>query len=304
MVQNDETQYIARILDGDTECFSAFLDRYSRPLYVLIVQIVGCSEDAEELVQDVFLKAFRCLGSYRGECRFSTWLYRIAYTTAVSATRKKKQEFLYIEENTINNVPDEKADDILYPTDDEERTARLIQAIDLLNVEEKALITLFYYEEKSIEEIGEVLKLSPGNVKVKLHRTRKKIDERKGVMMETNKKHTENALKQALRRRQPGRLPSNFNYRMMEQIRLEAEKQQKRKERVMLCGMIAGILLLLGVGVYTLVFKLEFNFKEYLSGMDFSHADSSLLAFYSYIATLVLLLLGLDYWLRKKKFHS
>ena len=175
MVQNDETQYIARILDGDTECFSAFLDRYSRPLYVLIVQIVGCSEDAEELVQDVFLKAFRCLGSYRGECRFSTWLYRIAYTTAVSATRKKKQEFLYIEENTINNVPDEKADDILYPTDDEERTARLIQAIDLLNVEEKALITLFYYEEKSIEEIGEVLKLSPGNVKVKLHRTRKKI---------------------------------------------------------------------------------------------------------------------------------
>ena len=77
-------------------------------------------------------------------------------------------------------------------------------------------------------------------------------------MMETNKKHTENALKQALRRRQPGRLPSNFNYRM----------------------------------------------KEYLSGMDFSHADSSLLAFYSYIATLVLLLLGLDYWLRKKKFHS
>ena len=175
MVQNDETQYIARILDGDTECFSAFLDRYSRPLYVLIVQIVGCSEDAEELVQDVFLKAFRCLGSYRGECRFSTWLYRIAYTTAVSATRKKKQEFLYIEENTINNVPDEKADDILYPTDDEERTARLIQAIDLLNVEEKALITLFYYEEKSIEEIGEVLKLSPGNVKGKLHRTRKKI---------------------------------------------------------------------------------------------------------------------------------
>ena len=90
--------------------------------------------------------------------------------------------------------------------------------------------------------------------------------------METNKKHTENALKQALRRRQPGRLPSNFNYRMMEQIRLEAEKQQKRKERVMLCGMIAGILLLLGVGVYTLVFKLEFNFKEYLSGMDFSHS--------------------------------
>lgn len=155
--------------------FSVFLDRYSRPLYVLIVQIVGCPEDAEELVQDVFLKAFRCLDSYKGECRFSTWLYRIAYNAAVSATRKKKQEFLYIEEGTINNVPDEKADETLCPTDDEERTAKLMQAIDLLNVEEKALITLFYFEEKSIEEIGEVLKLSSGNVKVKLHRTRKKI---------------------------------------------------------------------------------------------------------------------------------
>lgn len=96
MVQNEETQYIARILNGDTEAFSVFLDRYSRPLYVLIVQIVGCPEDAEELVQDVFLKAFRCLDSYKGECRFSTWLYRIAYNAAVSATRKKKQEFLYI----------------------------------------------------------------------------------------------------------------------------------------------------------------------------------------------------------------
>ncbi len=123
-------------------------------------------------------------------------------------------------------------------------------------------------------------------------------------MMETEKKPTENALKQALRKRQSGRLPSNFNYRMMEQIRLEAEKQQKRKERAMLCGMVAGILLLLGVGVYTLVLKLEFNVKDCLSGMDLSHVDSLLLVFYSYIATLVLLLLGLDYWLRKKKFHS
>ena len=67
MVQNEETRYIARILDGETEYFSVLLDRYSRPLYSLIVQIVGCSEDAEELVQDVFLKAFRNLSNYKGE---------------------------------------------------------------------------------------------------------------------------------------------------------------------------------------------------------------------------------------------
>jgi RNA polymerase sigma-70 factor, ECF subfamily len=148
MVQNEETRYIARILDGETEYFSVLLDRYSRPLYSLIVQIVGCSEDAEELVQDVFLKAFRNLSNYKGECLFSTWIYRIAYNTAISATRKKKQEFFYVDENTINNVPDDKADDILCLTDDEERIAKLIHAIDRLTAEEKALITLFYYEER------------------------------------------------------------------------------------------------------------------------------------------------------------
>lgn len=175
MVQNEETQYITRILNGETELFSFFLDRYGRPLYSLVVQIVGCPEDAEELVQDVFMKTFRNLSHYKKECLFSTWLYRIAYNVAISAIRKKRQEFLYIEEDTIGNVPDEKANDVLCPSDDEERTAKLVQAIHWLNVEEKALITLFYYEEKSIEEVAEILKLSPGNVKVKLHRTRKKI---------------------------------------------------------------------------------------------------------------------------------
>ena len=175
MVQNEEAQYIARILNGETECFSVFLDRYGRPLYSLIVQIVGCPEDAEELVQDVFLKAFKNLSGYKGDCIFSTWLYRIAYNTAISATRKKKHEFLYIEENAINNVPDEKVATLFEPTDDEERISRLAHAVDLLSVEEKALITLFYYEEKSIEEVGGILKLTVANVKVRLYRVRKKL---------------------------------------------------------------------------------------------------------------------------------
>lgn len=182
MEQKDESYYIKRVLEGETEYFSEFLDQYSRPLYALIVQIVGCPEDAEELLQDVFLKAFRNLNKYKGECRFSTWIYRIAYNAAISATRKKKQEFLYIEENTIDNVPDEAADNVLVSAENEEQIDRLSRAIELLTGEEKALITLFYYEDKSIEEIGEVLKISTSNVKVRLHRTRKKIF----VLMETS----------------------------------------------------------------------------------------------------------------------
>lgn len=175
MEQKNELYYITRILDGEAEYFSVLLERYSRPLYSLIVQIVGCPEDAEEILQDVFLKAFRSLNSYKRESKFSTWLYRIAYNTAISSTRKKKQEFLYIEESAINNVPDERADEVITPEDDEEQIMRLSGAIDKLSGEEKALITLFYYEGKSMEEVGEVLRISVTNVKVRLHRTRKKI---------------------------------------------------------------------------------------------------------------------------------
>lgn len=175
MEQKDELYCITRILDGEPEYFSVLLERYSRPLYSLIVQIVGCPEDAEEVLQDVFLKAFRSLNSYKRESKFSTWLYRIAYNTAISSTRKKKQEFLYIEESAINNVPDERADTVITPEDNEEQIIRLSEAIDKLSGEEKALITLFYYEGKSMEEVGEVLKISVSNVKVRLHRTRKKI---------------------------------------------------------------------------------------------------------------------------------
>ncbi|MCE8461952.1 RNA polymerase sigma factor [Bacteroides caccae] len=175
MEQEDEIYYITRILDGETEYFSVLLDRYSRPLYSLIVQIVGCPEDAEELLQDVFLKAFRNLSGYKQECRFSTWLYRIVYNTSISATRKRKQEFLYIEESAINNVPDEKIDEMIALGGDEEQIECLRKAIDQLEGEEKALITLFYYEEKSLEEISEILKITVGNVKVRLYRTRKKI---------------------------------------------------------------------------------------------------------------------------------
>jgi RNA polymerase sigma-70 factor (ECF subfamily) len=175
MNPQEETLYIKRILAGETELFAHFLDRYSRSIHSLVVQIVSSPLDAEELVQDVFMKAFRNLSGYRWECSFSTWLYRIAYNTAISAVRKRKREVLYIEENAINNVPDDKAYELLYPTDDEERLEKLVQVVDLLETEEKAIITLFYYEEKPVAEIAEILKLSPANVKVKLHRIRKKL---------------------------------------------------------------------------------------------------------------------------------
>ena len=157
------------------ECFSHIVEHYSKPVFLLICRIVRNQEDAEELTQDVFLKIYRTLKDFQGNSLFSTWLYRIAYNIAISYTRKKKQEFLYIEEQTIQNIPDKDVDEAFENTVTGDHLQALHKAIDQLSPEERGIITLFYMEEKTIEAIAEVTGLSSSNVKVKLHRTRKKL---------------------------------------------------------------------------------------------------------------------------------
>ncbi|MDR0972523.1 MAG: sigma-70 family RNA polymerase sigma factor, partial [Prevotellaceae bacterium] len=96
MNPTDEKQCIRRILDGETEWFGTLVERYGRPLFVLAVQIVGQAEDAEEVVQDTFVNAYRHLSRFRGDSAFSTWIYRIAYRTALSFVRKRKEEYVAI----------------------------------------------------------------------------------------------------------------------------------------------------------------------------------------------------------------
>jgi len=171
----DELNYIERIRNGETNLFSYFVTRYSNSIYSLIVRIVLIKEDAEELTQDSFLKAFKKLDSFKGDCSFSTWLFRIAYNTAISATRKRKTVLSLVDETMLESVPDD-AIEIFFETDEDEmRLQKLEEAITKLNAEEKALITLFYTEGKSVAELGKVLDLSTDNVKVKLYRVRKKI---------------------------------------------------------------------------------------------------------------------------------
>ncbi|MDR3653129.1 MAG: RNA polymerase sigma factor [Paludibacter sp.] len=175
MENQDELIYIKRILEGETNLFSYFPERYSRSIHALIIRIIPSKEDAEELTQDTFIKAFRKLDTFKGDCSFSTWLYRIAYNTAVSATRKRKIIFPVLDDFSLENIPDDAVDLILEKEDDETLLQRLELAIEQLNMEDKALITLYYLEEKSIAEVAVILELTPENVKVKLFRARKKL---------------------------------------------------------------------------------------------------------------------------------
>ncbi len=171
----NEQDLIQSILDGNTQSFSVLLKRYQRPIHSLIRQIVSNREDAEELTQDVFIKAFRKLDTFKGGSSLSTWLYRIAWNTAISETRKKRLIYPEFDENQFANLPDDTVDEVLEKENDEAQLQRLEKAMDLLKPDEKALLTLHYTECKPLAEVALILNLSPENAKVKLHRTRKKI---------------------------------------------------------------------------------------------------------------------------------
>ena len=173
-MKKEEAHIIKEILNGNTEQYEYFLDRYGQQVFVLVDRIVSCQEDAEELTQDVFLKAFQQLSSFKAESSFSTWIYRIATNIAISAVRKKRNDVLRLDDSVFANLSDTQVDEAL-EDESEEQMERLQQAMNQLEADERALITLYYLEEKPLAEVAFILGLTEGNAKVKLHRIRKKL---------------------------------------------------------------------------------------------------------------------------------
>ena len=173
-MKKEETHIIKEILNGKTEQYEYFLDRYGQQVFVLVDRIVSCQEDAEELTQDVFLKAFQQLSSFKAESTFSTWIYRIAINIAISAVRKKRNDVLRLDDSVFANLSDTQVDAAL-EDESEEQMERLQQAMNQLEADERALITLYYLEERPLAEVAFILGLTEGNAKVKLHRIRKKL---------------------------------------------------------------------------------------------------------------------------------
>ncbi|MBN2485221.1 MAG: RNA polymerase sigma factor [Bacteroidales bacterium] len=175
MGQHTEKEFIRQIIDGDTALFSVFVEKYAGKIFGMIHKIVQSKSESEDLTQEVFIKAFNNLKKYQGKSQFSTWLYSIAYNTAISATRKKKTIAPVISDSVLNAISDDKVDDLLDREDDEALLEELEKAIQQLNPEEKTLITLFYYSDKQVQEISEIMNISLSNVKTKLFRVRRKL---------------------------------------------------------------------------------------------------------------------------------
>ncbi|MCH2232802.1 MAG: RNA polymerase sigma factor [Crocinitomicaceae bacterium] len=160
-------EHINQIISGDTREYSILVEQYKGMVYSICFKIIGNQELAEEAAQDTFVKAFKSLNKFRGNSKFSTWLYQIAYFTSINAARKGKKESVDLQEVYLSENKNELETD--------ERKVLLHQAINQLKPEEKAIITLYYLKELSLEEVAVVARLSLSNVKVKVHRIKKKL---------------------------------------------------------------------------------------------------------------------------------
>lgn len=170
-----EIYYINQVLEGKINAFSYLVDMHKDKAYNLAFRICGNREEAEEIAQDAFMKAYRSLKGFKKKSSFATWLYRIVYNTAISLVRTRKNIVLSVEEFPADAV------DFLGFSNSEEEAAdeysnSLINfALRKIPEEERGLITLYYYNELDTAEISKITGISRTNIKVKLFRARKKM---------------------------------------------------------------------------------------------------------------------------------
>ena len=173
MTKSEEQTILERIRQGEESLYERFIDLYSARLFSVIIGVVKNREDAQEIVQDVFTKAFFSLDKFRGDSSFSTWLFRIAYNMSVSKIRRKKR---YL---NVERVEDFMTEQHLNETEnylEKERKYSVADSLlDQLTPDERFIILSFYAQQKNIKEIAQIIGKSETNTKVKLFRIRQRL---------------------------------------------------------------------------------------------------------------------------------
>ncbi|MUP44195.1 RNA polymerase sigma factor [Gramella sp. BOM4] len=168
-------QLIEKILTGNTTVFGELVERYQNFVFTVAIRMLRNTEEAEEVAQDSFIKAFDSLASFRGDSKFSTWLYRIVYHKALDRIKRNKRHQTY---EVIEEITDDSLDHIENGLEymlSEERSRLINDCIGKLPEEEAFIISLYYFEEQSVKEISQVTDLTEDNIKIKLYRSRKKL---------------------------------------------------------------------------------------------------------------------------------
>jgi len=167
--------YIDKVIQGETNAFAYLVNKYKNMVYTLAKNIVKNNEDAEEIAQDSFLKAFQKLHTFKGESKFSTWLYTIVYRNSISMIRKNKIATSDIDNYVIENYSSGFDFPQIEAIKKGEQKKYVAKAILNLPETDAFLISLYYLNESTVDEIEKITGLTKTNIKVKLFRLRKKL---------------------------------------------------------------------------------------------------------------------------------
>ena len=170
-----DLEIISRINAGETMLYSQLVDRYKHMVYTAAIRMVRVREDAEEIAQDTFLSVFKTLATFRGDCLFSTWLYRVAYNKCLDHLKKNKRKVSVQDIDISETFNIGYLDKKMYQLEQQERLKMIKEAIDSLPDDMALLVTLFYLEENSLKEISAITGQSVNTLKVKLFRSRKRL---------------------------------------------------------------------------------------------------------------------------------
>lgn len=167
--------HIKLTLEGDANAFGELVRRYQDYVFTVVVRMIRNKEEAQEITQDTFVKAYESLAKFRGESKFSSWLYTIAYRKTLDRIKQQKrmmgsEDIDHCNEGDLGEITNALDYMMLQERRDEIKTA-----INSLAPDVAAIITFYYYEELSVKEIEKLTGLRPDNIKVKLFRGRKKL---------------------------------------------------------------------------------------------------------------------------------
>lgn len=167
------------VLNGNQQAYALLVNRYQQYVFTLVLRIVTNREEAEEVAQDVFIKAFRALADFNGQSKFSTWLYTIAHNTSLSFLRKKKINIQSLEQESVMMEADSKDSGFTANLVEQKSKSQMLdKAIALLSADDALVLTLFYKAEQSLEEIGRVIGIESNAVKVRLFRARTRLKDK------------------------------------------------------------------------------------------------------------------------------
>ena len=170
---------ISRVIKGDQQAYAELVTRYQNYVFTLALRFTKNREDAEEVAQDIFVKAYRSLADFKGTAKFSTWLYTIVYTTSITFLRKKKLEVHSLDNEKVFELADSQDSGFSANLVEQKSRVNMVNhAITMLSHDDAQIITLFYKGEQTLDEIGQILGLDPNTAKVRLHRARARLKEK------------------------------------------------------------------------------------------------------------------------------